>query len=271
MRVLVLGGTGMLGSQLCKSLRRFDLWTICRSNREVIRGRTLQANALNFNRMKHAIRSVGPDVVINAVGLIKQRVSPELDFIQLNAAFPHQLAKLCLNDGMRLIHISTDCVFSGKNGYYTEEDRPDPVDVYGMTKVLGEIGSPHLTIRTSIIGRELNTKYGLLEWFLSQKRCEGFRRSIFSGLTTLELSNVIKYSIEHELQGLYHVAGPFISKWELLHEINDVYKAGIDIKEVEGVHCDRTLDDSKFRAATGLQKKSWQQMLEEMQNYDNDV
>lgn len=267
MRVLVLGGTGMLGHKACQRLKCFDLWTICRSNREIIHNRTLQANALNFDQMKHAIRAIGPDVVVNCIGLIKQHTANNLDFIQLNAAFPHQLAKLCLNDDMRLIHISSDCVFSGNKGYYTEEDKTDPVDVYGTTKALGELGSPHLTIRTSIIGRELNTKYGLLEWFLSQKgrTVNGFRKCLYSGLTIGELCGIIEYAIEHpELQGLYNVAGPQVSKWGLLHEINIVYDVQADIVSTNNPWCDRTLNDDKFRAATQLLKKPWRQMIEEM-------
>ena len=178
MRVLILGGSGMLGHKLSLEFRdSFDTWITLRHEHEggkwlelferakVIRGVDVTVE----DKVRRAIAVSEPDVVINCVGLVKQRPEAEdpVLSIKLNSLFPHQLANLCAREGTRMIHISTDCVFSGQKGMYSEDDVADARDIYGKTKYLGEISDRGcLTLRTSIIGRELHTSNGLVEWFL---------------------------------------------------------------------------------------------------------
>jgi dTDP-4-dehydrorhamnose reductase len=211
-----------------------------------------------------------PELVINCVGLVKQRsaANDPLLAIEVNSLLPHRLANLCLAAGSRLIHVSTDCVFSGRDGAYTESSTPDAEDLYGRTKLLGEVAYPHtITLRTSIIGRELSTRQGLAEWFLGQQhRVKGYTRSRFSGITTHEFARVVsEYVIPRPaLAGLYHVSSSSISKYELLEELAGAYRRDIEIEPESGVVCDRTLDSTRFRTATGFAPRTWPEMLKEM-------
>jgi dTDP-4-dehydrorhamnose reductase len=224
-------------------------------------------DAMQFDSVARAFAEARPDVVVNAVGLIKQlQLSKEaLPTITLNSLFPHQLAALCQGAGVRLIHISTDCVFSGLRGAYTEQDHPDPVDLYGRSKLLGEVAGPGcLTLRTSIIGRELAGQYGLLEWFLSNRggRVSGYTRAIYSGVTTTVLSETIEQLITHhqDLSGLYHVSSAPISKYDLLLMIRDALGLTTVIDPDDGVRCDRSLVSTLFTARTGWVSPSWTDM-----------
>jgi dTDP-4-dehydrorhamnose reductase len=212
-----------------------------------------------------------PDVAENCVGVVKQLAEAKdpVTSISVNALFPHLLARECRGRGIRLIHVSTDCVFSGKQGRYKESDSSDASDLYGRTKFLGEVPGPGcLTLRTSIIGRELHGSHGLIEWFLSQqgKSVRGFRRAIFSGLTTRELSRVICRVIEShpDLEGLYHVAAEPISKFDLLHLVRDAYGLDITIEPDDSFACDRSLDGTRFRKAAGYVAPPWSEVIAAM-------
>lgn len=262
MLVLILGGGGMLGHQVWLAARdRFDVRVAVRrrpdlplfDDERVIDG----FDAADVQRL---IERVRPDVVINCVGIVKQIAAGEADMVAINAEFPHVLARMV----PRVIQISTDCVFSGARGHYSEDDVPDPVDVYGRSKLDGELSAPHLTLRTSIVGRELSTRHGLLEWFLSQRAVKGYTRALFSGVSTPVLARILCDVAETPLQGLYHVAGEAISKYDLLMLLNEAFNAGVDIEPDDSVVIDRTLDGARFAAATGITIPSWRDMAREL-------
>jgi dTDP-4-dehydrorhamnose reductase len=227
-------------------------------------------DALRLDQVIRAVSSVRPDWIINCIGLIKQR-SEALDplaSISLNSLFPHQLALVCQKVKARMIHLSTDCVFSGKKGQYVEQDASDAEDLYGRTKFLGEVAYPHaITVRTSMIGRELRTGYGLVEWFLSQKSpVKGYRKAIFSGFTTDELSRILlQYVLPRpELSGIYHVSSEPISKYDLLLFVKESFGYPIDILPDEELIVDRSLDSTRFRQATGYRPPTWEAMIDEL-------
>ena len=277
MRVLILGVGGMLGHKLCQIFRNeFDTYATARqpykayAKYSIFDGDKLETNldARIFNGLLQTFARTKPEVVINCIGIIKQ-VSAETrtsDFIEVNSLFPHRLAELCALSGTRLIHLSTDCVFSGRKGMYTEEDIPDPEDVYGRTKLLGEVTDDRcLTVRTSMIGRELQRGVSLLEWFLSQegKRIKGYTRAIFSGLATPSLADVLMRIVtDHkELTGLYHVSAEPVNKYDLLLRLRDAYRLNVEI-EPFGEYCiDRSLDSSQFQRATGIVPPNWDDMI----------
>ena len=212
-----------------------------------------------------------PDAVVNCIGIVKQIAAAHesIPSIEVNALFPHRLAAVCRAAAARLIHLSTDCVFSGDKGMYTETDFPDARDLYGRTKLLGEVsGEGCLTLRTSIIGRELRRKTGLLEWLLAQKgkSIRGFRNAIFSGFSTIELSRVIErilvaYPGAH---GMYHVSSAPITKFDLLMLLKAELKLDVDITPDDTFHCDRSLDSRLFREQFGYTPPSWAAMAAEI-------
>jgi dTDP-4-dehydrorhamnose reductase len=276
-RVLVVGGSGMLGHRAWLALRqRFDTWTTLRSRNGLPAifddARVItDVDVTRLETIQRVIFSVQPTVVVNCVGVVKQLASANDPVIAIstNALLPHQLAALCRSAGARFIQISTDCVFSGRKGMYTETDQPDPEDLYGQTKLLGEVTTPGaLTIRTSMIGRELRTTSGLVEWLLSHRhgRVEGYRRAIFSGFTTQTLAALIGDVIERHptLTGLYHVAADPINKWDLVNRLNQRFKAGITIVPSDTVQIDRSLDASRFLAATGMAPPGWDAMIADL-------
>ncbi|MDQ3849113.1 MAG: SDR family oxidoreductase [Actinomycetota bacterium] len=278
-RVLVLGGSGMLGHKLCQVLgTRFDVRaTVRTSERAVARlgvpdpARTVaDVSADRFDTVVRAVATVRPDVVVNCIGIVKQarEARDPIVSISINSLFPHRVAELCRAAGARLIHVSTDCVFSGRAGGYVESDVPDPVDLYGRSKLLGEVeGAGCLTVRTSIIGRELSGANGLIEWFLGQEgSVRGFRRAIFSGLTTQALARVLASLVcDHgALTGIRHVSSEPISKYDLLCLLKDAYGLGVEIVPDDDVACDRSLDGTKFEQETGLRAPSWAEMVAEL-------
>ncbi len=237
MKVLILGGSGMLGHQLWEVLSpRFDAFVSLRRatsffTKELDQKRIIAGvSAEDFDSVIQAFARVQPDVVVNCIGVVKQQGAAKdpVACLSINSLFPHRLARLCQAARSRLIHVSTDCVFSGKKGNYTESDFPDADDLYGRSKLLGEVQGPGcLTLRTSIIGRELHTKQGLIEWFLSNegKTVTGYRNAIFSGLTTQALSDLIARLILEfpDLEGLWHVAAVPINKFDLLSLVRDTF------------------------------------------------
>ncbi len=280
--VMIFGAAGMLGHAICRRLAAspFTPWAAVRSDwsqHPALHGAVARDHAVSFcdildeASVAGALERATPDVVVNCVGMIKQRAEAsnvELS-IAVNALAPHRLARLCDNVGAKLIQPGTDCVFSGTKGQYVEEDIPDPPDLYGRTKLLGEvIRAPHLTIRTSIIGWQLTGSEGLAEWFRSRrgKTAEGWTGAIFSGLTTYALADIIiRLIAQHpRLSGLYHVAAAPISKFDLLTKLNALNNFGIDLAKVEGLQIDRSLSGEKFSAATGISTPCWDDMLADM-------
>jgi dTDP-4-dehydrorhamnose reductase len=282
MKILVLGASGMLGHKLMLGLSPlFKIVGTARgpatkyADHPVLNNMHVLGDVQveNFDSVQHAITNTRPALVINCIGIVKQATAAHdpLISISVNALFPHRLAPLCRDAGIRLIHISTDCVFSGSRGNYIEGDVADAEDLYGRTKLLGELDyDGSLTLRTSMIGRELETSHGLIEWFLSQegKSIKGFRRAIFSGFTTKVLAEIIaKIIIEHpDMQGIWHVASEPISKFDLLSLVKKSYAMNIQIEPDNEVVCDRSLNSDRFKHATGYIPPSWSDMIEEMYN-----
>ncbi len=278
MRVLVLGATGMLGHKVCQVLA--GAWDVYATVRRaagstapfVGAGRAIgHVSAEDFGTVAGAIESVRPEVVVNCIGIVKQAEAARdpVASITVNSLFPQRLARECQQRRIRLIHISTDCVFSGRKGAYSESDMPDPEDLYGRSKLLGEVeGAGCLTLRTSMIGREPQTSFGLVEWFLAQdgKEVSGYRRAIFSGFTTIALARIISEVIARhpDLNGLYHVASEPISKFDLLSLVKEVYGLRIEIRPDETVLSDRSLNGGRFRQATGFTAPGWPEMVREM-------
>lgn len=227
-------------------------------------------NVRSFQCLVEVFADFKPNVVLNAIGIVKQRPTAKdsLISIEVNALLPHRLALLCETVGTRLIHPSTDCVFSGRRGNYSEDDIPDPVDLYGHSKLLGEVNQPHtLTLRTSIVGLELNRKTGLIEWFLNASgTVKGFQGAMYNGLTTIELSRLIEKIITEfpQLHGLYQVSSEAISKYDLLWLVKEKFGLTTEIIPDITFKIDRTLDSSRFRKVTGYFPPSWASMIEAM-------
>lgn len=281
MNILVLGAAGMLGNAMVRILSmgtgNHRIWAAIRAG--TLKTSSLQASGvdvvgdidvLDIGALIRLFERATPDCVINCVGLIKHKAAANdpLSALPINAMLPHRLHSLCRVVKARLIHLSTDCVFSGARGNYREDDIPDAIDVYGVSKRLGEVIAPDaVTIRTSIIGHELSSNNGLLEWFLSQSQAvKGYRKAIFSGLPTVELARVIRdYVVPNEnLAGLFHIGGPPISKMDLLGLIAVEYSKKITIEPDDSVRIDRSLDGSKFRAATGYSSPPWEELVSTM-------
>lgn len=280
MRILILGGDGMLGHRLLGhfSVQHETRVTLHRALGQYSdRGLFNSANTLDqvdvrdFDGVRRAVAGFRPDAVINATGVVKQRAeaAQAIPSIEINALFPHRMAALCAETGARFVHMSTDCVFSGRRGGYAEDDMPDAEDLYGRSKLLGEVAEPPcITLRTSIIGRELSRRTGLLEWFLAQRgrTIKGYRRAIFSGFTTHEMARIIDRVLTGSgpKHGLYQVSSAAISKFDLLTAIRDRLKLDIAIEPDDGFACDRSLDSTRFRAAFGYQPPSWSTMIDEL-------
>ena len=223
------------------------------------------------NQLEQLFASLSPQVIINCTALRKRAPSDLIESINIYSLLPHRLAHLCFLHGVRLIQISTDGIFSGSRGGYTEDDFPDSNDEYGIAKLLGEVRDPHaITLRTSIIGHELQTKTGLLEWFLSQKdQCRCYTRSIFSGLPTVVFAHMIREVIlpRHELYGIYHIASQPISKYDLLKLVAQKYGKSVKILPDDKIVLDRSLSSEKFTLATGYSPPDWPTLIETMYSY----
>lgn len=279
-KILILGATGMLGHKLMQVLsKQFSITGTVRgdasafSHHPLFTGMDITGNvhAGDLTSIQDAIEHAKPDVVINCIGIVKQLQAAQdpLHSIAINALFPHQLAKISREKKIRLIHMSTDCVFSGNKGHYTELDPSDAEDLYGKTKYLGEVNYPGcLTIRTSIIGHELSTSHSLIEWFMSQKGkpVSGYKKAIFSGLTTLALSEIIGQIISDYplLYGVNQIASEPISKLDLLTLVKKTYNIPIAINPDETVINDRSLNPKKFKTETNIIIPSWEYMIEQM-------
>ncbi len=281
-KILILGGTGMLGHVLFRELSKcpnYDVYTTVRNFSEAKRYfpselsskiRADSVDADNFDSVIRALASIQPQIVINCIGLIKQLplASDPLSAITVNAQLPHRISLVCRTANARMIHISTDCVFDGKKGKYTEADISNAEDIYGRTKYLGEVNYSHcITLRTSIIGHELKGKYGLIEWFLAQNgKTKGFIKAFYSGFPTIEMARIISdYVLPNpDLSGVYHVSSEPISKYDLLKLVAETYLKDIEIEPVEDLVQDRSLDSTVFRTKTGYMPPSWLDLIRMM-------
>lgn len=230
-----------------------------------------KVDAFEFESVKKVIDKIKPDCIINCIGVIKQAreaANPKTSNY-INSLFPHLLAEYSATTGSKLIHFSTDCVFSGKKGDYKENDISDAEDLYGRTKYLGEVTYGNaLTIRTSIIGHELFTNLSLVNWFLSQenKTINGFTNAIYTGFPTIVLCGEIARLINNypNLTGLFHIASEKISKYDLLSLVKKIYNCNIEIKPYADFHCDRSLNSEKYRKSTNFQPPAWPEMINQM-------
>jgi dTDP-4-dehydrorhamnose reductase len=279
-RVLVLGASGMLGHTVLRLFAESPGFEVSASARSGGALRTLapalQQRVLlgidveNTDSLTRLLSTTRPDVVINCIGLVKQLAEADdpLSALPINAILPHRLARLCELAGARFIHVSTDCVFSGAQGMYREDDASDAKDLYGRSKFLGEVDYPHaVTLRTSIIGHELGAAHGLVGWFLNQTgQVRGFTRAVFSGFPTVELATIMRDVVipRPELHGVHHVSADPINKYELLKRVAEVYGKAIEITPDDKLVIDRSLDSSRFRSLTGYRPPDWTELVRRM-------
>lgn len=282
-RVLVLGANGMLGNAVLRVFaesKDYEVFGTIRSARSLnflpssVNSRIFTGvDVENMDNLLNLFCDTKPHLVINCIGLVKQVSASNnpLSAILVNALLPHRLARLCSASGSRLVHLSTDCVFSGSEGLYTEDDIPDATDLYGRSKLLGEVDYPNaITLRTSIIGHELDGAKSLVGWFLSQTgSVKGFGKAVFSGLPTVEIARLIRDYVfpNRNLRGVYHVSADPIDKYELLNLVARVYGKIIDIEFDDSLVIDRSLDSSRFRTVTGFQPKPWPELVQSMKEF----
>lgn len=280
LRVLIFGASGMLGSTIFRDFsadENFETFGTLRS----AAGAKLFAHDFRDALIPNvdvevesgilaAFAQARPDVVINCVGIIKQlrNSSDHLESLAINSSLPHRLAKYSSLVGARLVHFSTDCVFSGRQGQYSEGDFPDANDLYGRTKYLGEVDYENaITLRTSIIGHELTSSKSLVDWFLNQTgEVKGFRKAVFSGLPTIEVARIIRELVipNTEMRGLFHLSVDPINKYKLLCMVADIYKKEITVAPDNKLVIDRSLNSDRFRAVTGFKPKPWPELIREM-------
>lgn len=280
MKVLIFGGNGMLGHKLVQVLEsRFETWSTIRSSYSDVerfgffpKDRTLEnVRVEDLSRIEKLLEEIEPDIVINGIGVIKQKpnVDDVIGTLSINALFPQHLARIADQSGFRFITVGTDCVFKGDKGMYTENDSIDALDLYGQSKHWGEVsGTNSLTLRTSIIGRELTTQQSLIEWFLSQRgrTVKGYSKAIYSGFPTIEFADIIVDIIENhqDLAGVFNVSSEPISKFTLLEKLKENLKLETEIVDSTEVVIDRSLDSTKFSLAAGFKPKSWDEMIERL-------
>ncbi|MCZ8170600.1 MAG: SDR family oxidoreductase [Brevundimonas sp.] len=284
MRILILGVSGMLGSttyRLLSQNRSLQVWgtergNLARQHLSDLTGDRIRSgvDVEDWGGFERVLDDVRPDAIINCVGVVKQLASAKdpLVTVPINTLLPHRLFKSGSERGFRLVHVSTDCVFMGKKGGYTEQDVPDARDLYGLSKYLGEVDEPGaVTLRTSIIGHELATSHSLLCWFLSQRQqVRGFTNAVFSGLPTVELARVISDFVlpNPDLHGLYHVSADAISKFNLLNLFAAEYGHNVSIEPDDTLAIDRSLNSARFYAATGYQAPNWPDLVARMRRFE---
>ena len=279
MRILVLGADGMLGHELVHQLEQdHEVHASVRRAPSPAIARALQGAVVHVGfdaRVPAAavplLAAADPDAVVNCVGIVKQRDEAKLavESIRVNSLFPHELAEVCRLAGARLIHLSTDCVFSGVRGGYTEQDVPDPIDLYGRSKLLGEVAAPPATtLRTSIIGLEFGRHASLIEWFLQQRgRVAGYQNAIYTGVTTMEMARCIRMLLTDfpDLSGIWQVAADPIDKYSLLVKLAQAMdRTDVEIVPDTDFRCDRSLAGERFSTVTGYVAPTWDDMLVEL-------
>jgi dTDP-4-dehydrorhamnose reductase len=282
-RILVLGCSGMLGSavyRLFSTESNHAVFGTVRSLRSVTEAKFGNADGLiesvdagDIDSIIGAFVRARPSVVINCIGLVKQLAASEdpLAVLPINSLLPHRLGRLCKAGGARLVHVSTDCVFSGRKGGYRESDASDAEDLYGRSKYIGELTESHtVTLRTSIIGHELNTAHGLVDWFLAQPGpVKGFEKAVFSGLPTVVLAELIRDCVipDKDLSGVWHVSSDPINKLDLLRILAEVYERSTVIVPDGHLVIDRSLDSTRFRERTGFRAAPWPALIRRMRAF----
>lgn len=283
MKILIIGASGMLGNAIFRLFSKMAnievIGTLRNDSLKVFFDQSIRHSLIggvdvnDLYQLEKVILDARPQVVINCVGVIKQLNESEnpLTVIPINSLLPHRISSLCSMINARFIHLSTDCVFSGSRGQYLESDQPDARDLYGLSKFLGEVNESHsITLRTSIIGHELQTHNSLISWFLSQNSVvKGYKRVIFSGLPAVEIGRVIlNYVLPNPgISGLYHLSSDPINKFDLLSLVATVYKKDIQILADNDIVIDRSLNSDRFRLATGYTPKPWHQLVSEMSDF----
>ncbi|MDA7587015.1 sugar nucleotide-binding protein [Alphaproteobacteria bacterium] len=284
MRVMVLGSSGMAGRVCLDYLSAFKELTVMglertskNSRKPSLKPNVIRANVKSFfdKEFDAEVKDFAPDTIINGIGVVKQRLRAidSREVVEMNALFPHHLARLINKNRFRLINLSTDCVFDGAKGNYCEEDLESATDLYGRSKILGEVKHEKvLNLRTSLVGHETSNRQGLLEWFLSSSGSVfGYQNAFFSGLTTLELAKILhRYVlVNKEINGTLHVSGRRISKYDLLNIFEQIYDTQCVVHREDSFRIDRSLDDSKFRKLTGYNPKSWVEQVGELKRYND--
>lgn len=287
MKILILGSSGMLGSAFLNRLSKNSMYRVYGTLRkkaqikffppELKNNFFIQEDMELFNFCSRIIKETKPCLVINCIGMIKQ-LNPNENLrntFLINSLFPHVLANYCKDTKSHLIHFSTDCVFDGKSGNYSEENQHSAEDIYGISKSIGEVSYKNsLTIRTSIIGHELRNKKSLLEWFLGESQeVQGYKNAIFSGLPTNELAAIIDEKIIQRklIHGIYNVSSQPISKFDLLQLIKRIYDKDIIINPEYSFKINRSLNSSKFRKLTGFEPRSWEEMIISMRKDNEEI
>lgn len=281
--ILVLGATGMLGSAMLRVFASSPGHRAMGTVRSMAAARKLPpelhdrllpgVDVEQFDSLAYALERTRPTAVINCIGIVKQLTEADdpLTALPINAMLPHRLARLCALSGARLVHISTDCVFNGAKGNYVESDFPDAEDLYGRSKFLGEVDYPHaITLRTSIIGHELDGARSLISWFLAQTGAvRGFTKAVFSGLPTVELARVVRDFVlpDPSLRGLYHVSAAPINKYDLLRLVARTYGHQIEISPDDRVVIDRSLNSQRFRHDSGYVAPEWPTLIRAMHEF----
>ena len=282
-KILILGANGLLGSRIFINLSKIPKLNVVGMVRNKINHPLFKKNTKiisnidikNLKKLEDKIRSLKPDYIINCIGITNKKINENKnsESVFVNSFLPHYLDRISSEYKFKLIHISTDCVFAGKRKSYSEKNLSDVKDIYGLSKFIGEVkDTKNLTIRTSIIGHELNEKNGLVEWFLSQKKVFGFKNVIYSGVTTNELSEILVQCIMRlDLKGLYQVSSKPISKYDLLKLIANIYKKNIKIKKNTSVRKKLVLNSTKFTKKTKYRVKSWVKQINIMkkEKYEN--
>lgn len=278
-RILVIGASGMLGHEAVRVLAPdFEVWGACRNPAALpdlgIPGARMLGgfDATDLDSASSLVERVRPDLVLNAVGIVKQRSAAKdaIASIQVNSLWPHVLADACERVDARMVHVSTDCVFSGSRGLYRDDDVPDAFDLYGRSKLLGEVADREnvVTLRTSIIGWQIGTPTGLVGWLAAHRSepLKGYTKAIFSGLTTRALTEVVRDVVlaDSMLSGMWHVSAEPIDKYTLLSKLIAFLGWDTEITPFEGVVIDRSLDSARFRERTGWTPPSWDTMLEQL-------
>ena len=282
-KILVLGASGMLGNAVFRFFAESEGFSVVGSMRSArsiallpaeLRAQVVTgADVGDLDGLTRLFANIRPNVVINCIGVVKQLAEADdpLTAIPINAILPHRLALLSTLADARFVHMSTDCVFSGRKGLYQESDYPDCYDLYGRSKLLGEVDYPNaITLRTSIVGHELDGAHGLLNWFLAQNgEVKGYAKAIFSGLPTVEIARVIRDFIlpNPELHGVYQVSSAPISKFDLLKLVSKIYGHAIPIMPDDRLVINRSLDSTRFKAATGYVVPSWPELVKTMRDF----
>jgi len=283
-KILILGATGMLGHVLLREFHKNSKYDLIGTVRDINDTKKYfpaelaekiipNIDALKPEIIKDLISKLKPDVVINCIGIIKQlpNANDAVTTIAINALLPHQIASYCKEAGARMIHVSTDCIFDGVKGNYTEQDTSNAKDLYGKTKALGEVNYDHcLTLRTSMIGHEIKGKYELIEWFFAQTgKIKGFKHAIYTGLPTIEIARLLDTVVipDPSLKGLYQVSSQPISKYELLKLVAKIYSKTIEIEPDDNFKCDRSLNGNVFEQKTNYTAPDWETLVKNM--YDD--